>query len=894
MNGLNPTRPHFLVLSVCCLVFGFLAAWIVSRAFWMEPLSAKNRPASARSNPVACDAAPPGAVAPEAPSTVSASRAPTPSPVLADDDSLARALSAARHRIVPVSERERQIEMNRGARFFAANPRQDLTLRFLDDRVRLASGQSGQTWEGELVLLGVTRDVESGPEPGGGVAVSADESRVKFLRRDLTEWYVNAPAGFEHGFTLFKSPPGAETSSSFTVTMKLEGLTATPSDTDDGGLTLSTPAGAPVASYSHLVVADAMGRRLPAHLESAPDRIRIVVADAGAVYPVTIDPLIGSLEQRLGFPAGDAQPGEKFGASVSLSGDTAAIGAPYDAHALGADAGSVYVFTRPSSGVWSFRTKLYSQAADQPLYFGARVAISGTTIAAAGYGHTILGKVYVFAGAGATWTEDAQLPVNASALALEGDTLLVGAASRDTTRGYSAGAAFVFARSGQTWTQLAQLEAGDGAAQDYFGGAVALQGDTAVVGAIGHDFADYRTDAGSVYVFARSGTAWTQQAALAAPVPAAYERFGESVALGGGRILAGSPNRNKVHAFAQNGSAWIHEATLQPTNPGSLPGLFGAAVALAGNTALITDPYRGLCERFSHATGAWLAAPALVPSDPLVQRPSFGSALAFDGTTALIGFPGADLPTVSQAGAVSVFRQTGGTWTQEALLAPAGGANSDGLGSSVALSGDTLIAGTPTADTPAGNEAGRAFVFVRSGAIWSEQAALIPAGGAAGDHFGQAVAVSGNTALVGAPNSYSRWRRSCLHALRFDVDGTGQARRRCLRRLRWLWCRRGDRRPDRDHRRAASQPRSLPPGRCGLRLSALRSDLGARDHPDGVGPRILRGAGFGRRPFRRSRCARRALRQRWCRTKWCRLRLPSQWWCLDAANKAHRLRRTIW
>ena len=117
-----------------------------------------------------------------------------------------------------------------------------------------------------------------------------------------------------------------------------------------------------------------------------------------------------------------------------------------------------------------------------------------------------------------------------SSVAVDGDTAVVGAQSDSIGASADQGSAYVFVRSGATWTQQAQLTAADGAATDEFGCRVALSGDTAVVCAW-YDDVGANADQGSAYVFVRSGTTWTQQAQLTAADGAANDCFGSSVAV---------------------------------------------------------------------------------------------------------------------------------------------------------------------------------------------------------------------------------------------------------------------------------------------------------------------------------------------------------------------------
>jgi len=174
-------------------------------------------------------------------------------------------------------------------------------------------------------------------------------------------------------------------------------------------------------------------------------------------------------------------------------------------------------------------------------------------------------------------------------VSLDGDTALIGA-YYDDDNGAQSGSAYVFTRSGTTWAQQAKLLASDGAAIDYFGYSVSLSGDTALIGADGDD--DNGVDSGSAYVFTRTGTTWAQQAKLLASDGAVYDSFGWSVSLSGDTALIGTPfdddngnSSGSAYVFTRIGTSWIQSAKLLAAD-GAAADRFGWRVSLSGNTAL--------------------------------------------------------------------------------------------------------------------------------------------------------------------------------------------------------------------------------------------------------------------------------------------------------------------
>ncbi len=284
------------------------------------------------------------------------------------------------------------------------------------------------------------------------------------------------------------------------------------------------------------------------------------------------------------------------------------------------------------------------------------------------------------------------------------DTVIVGAL-RDDDRGSDSGSAYVFIKEKGGWHQQAKLFADDGAKGDGFGGKVTLSGDTAIIGAMNQD--DNGENAGAAYVFTRNKSEWSQQAKLIANDTTVKDGFGQSIAIFGDTAVIGAPHDDdkgtdsgSVYVFKRSGDIWNQQAKL---------------TAIDGASGDV-----------------------------------FGISIAFDGETILVG---ADLndEKALNAGAVYVYTGSGKQWKQQAKLTASDGAETDIFGVRVALSGDTaLISARRDDDDVMGIDSGSAYVFTRSGSVWTEQAKLTANDGAANDRFGRSVALSGDTALIGA------------------------------------------------------------------------------------------------------------------------------------------------
>ena len=346
-------------------------------------------------------------------------------------------------------------------------------------------------------------------------------------------------------------------------------------------------------------------------------------------------------------------------------------------------------------------------------------------------------------------------------VATSGDIAIVGSyRSDDETMGFDAGSAYVFVRSGTIWRQQAKLIAADGEANDTFGGNVALSGETAVVGAIGHD--ENGNGAGAAYVFTRTGITWSQQAKLLTTDGAEGDAFGQSIAFSGDTIVIGAPHDDdkgegsgSVYVFTRTGTIWNQQAKLTASD-GSEGDLFGISVALNDDTILVGADLND--ERASNAGAAyiyirsgnnWIQQAKLTAEDG-AETDIFGVRVALSGDTALVSARRDDDEVVGvDAGSVYVFHRTGTTWRQQAKLTAADGAADDRFGRDVALVGDTALISAMHQDD-SGDNSGAAYVFERSGANWYPRTKLTATDGASGDLFGWSVAMSQGKALIAA------------------------------------------------------------------------------------------------------------------------------------------------
>ena len=386
--------------------------------------------------------------------------------------------------------------------------------------------------------------------------------------------------------------------------------------------------------------------------------------------------------------ASDAESQAKFGRSVSISNNgTIAIVGSSNEDTSGTDAGAAYIYTRSGTS-WTQQSKL--QASDKASYdyFGYSVSIDsdGDTAIVGAYGEDTggahSGSAYIFTRSGSTWTQQAKIQASDAqaddyfgisvSISGDGNTAIVSARNEDTTAS-NAGSAYIYTRSGSTWSQQAKIQASDAQANDNFGYSVDISndGDTVIVGAYREDTGG--TDAGSAYIYTRSGSTWSQQAKIQASFGGSEDRFGYSVSIdsdGDTAIVSaiyedtGGASAGSAYIFTRSGTSWGQQAQIQPTNVSSSD-QFGRSVSISG-----------------------------------------------DGNTVIGSSPIEDTG-FTNAGAVYIFTRSGSTWTQQAKIQAYDAQASGWFGDYVDISndGNTVIIGADNTDSGSISEAGAAYIY---------------------------------------------------------------------------------------------------------------------------------------------------------------------------------------
>ena len=796
------------------------------------------------------------------------------------DQSLWQAFRDARLRVDVISESQAAQPQNEDALFFANQPGQQFTARFLKDGgVRLGSGRPESPWNTTMRLQDAA---PARPQFSRDARIEIPHSA------HLTEWYENKPEGLEHGFVVHSPTADMHPKEGLQVLMNIEGMNASADPDQPGSLVLSNKDQTARLGYQKLVVTDAQGNIVPAEMEATLDGLAINLSVQHHAFPITIDPLIVNLEATLS-PTTDTtdSAGDNLGFDVALDGDYAAIGAPEDDYAaplggavylfkqtgatwsflrrLVADVadtnadfgrsitmdndcmavgaplarrngattpGAVYIYERLFGDVWTFKQKLTADDGFEEYKFGDKLDIDNHTLivgssshnefigaayvftrgasawsfqqkleAADGsagdqfggavsiYGDTAFssaryddvetypnaGSVYIFNRVAGNWTQTQKINLASefdlgnyddfgNAIDCDNQTLVVAAWSYNSPQLNNSGAAFVYVLSGNTWTLQQKLTASDSEESDLFGMDVAIEDDLLVIGARDKDTGPIH-NSGGVYVFSRSGTTWSEIQEISHPTPGNTDYFGQGIAIDYPNILIGAHrddtqhgvNAGSAHLFKDNGGWEFSQSFFQDIttldNSGTSVSVDGDSLVVGSSDDDTASGVNSGSAYFFHRTDeAWTLANK-VTSFLSNSNQHFGTAVSLSGNTAAISAPKATASGNTEAGMVHVFNRSGSNWSEHSTLIASDSAPLDQFGNALALDGDSLLIGAYFADATNRVDAGAAYVFSRSGNSWSFQQKLESNGPVASSRFGSSVDIHGETAVVSAPLS---------------------------------------------------------------------------------------------------------------------------------------------
>jgi FG-GAP repeat len=592
------------------------------------------------------------------------------------------------------------------AGFAARNPAERFSARFGRSGVAIVTGSARFAISLKAFGRGGT------PAALAPVSPVASSDRVSYAHGSLREWWTNGPLGLEQSFAIASRPAGSRA-----LTLSL----AVPASArlDHGALLL--PGG---LRYAGVHATDARGRALPAWLQLRGGHVLVRVDDRNARYPLRVDPYV---QQAAELTAADAAEEDALGYSVAVSGNIAVVGAPHQRYpqvyepSTDKDPGAVYVFELGAGG-WTQTAKL--TAPDGPangLGFSVAISENGETIVAGAPGPPSVsnpcdstvgnldpGQAYVYTRPAGGWKDmtSATATLTASdacvgdglgwSVGISGNTIVAGApwaptVSDEHELGYppvpGEGAAYEYTMPAGGWktkTQTAELLAGNPSGEDVHNGwSVAVSGETIVTGDP-EQGVGAQGDAGAAYVFAKPAGPWVNTEVPTAELTAGdrnpgNDRLGTSVAILGNTIVAGAPNHSTGSASDQ----------------------FEAGAAYV----------------YVRQGGGWKSAQQTAELAASDGAGAFGSSVAISGSTILAGAPSHQACAHSGQGAAYAFSEPASGWTnmsEPAEFTSSNGSTVDALGSAVAVSGSTILAGAPRHLASAGEpnrEAGAAYVF---------------------------------------------------------------------------------------------------------------------------------------------------------------------------------------
>ena len=449
-----------------------------------------------------------------------------------------------------------------------------------------------------------------------------------------------------------------------------------------------------------------------------------------ALLPLSTQAVVNG--QQAFIKASNSEDSDHFGSSLAISGNTVVVGAPNeDSSATGMggnqednliyDSGAAYVFIRNGS-IWSQQAYIKASNTESGDLFATSVAISGDTLVV-----------------GAPHEDSSATGVNGNQADNSAD---------------ESGAVYVFTRVGNDWSQQAYIKASNTNTGDRFGSAVAISGDTLVVGAFAESsnaigVNGIQTDnsvisSGAVYVFTRIGNVWSQQAYIKASNRDAFDWFGASVAISGDTLAVSAP----------------HEAS--------------NATGIDGNQTDNSASMAGAVYVFMRSGADW-SQQAYIKASNTDAGDDFGHSIALFNDTLVVGADGEDSNgsqndnSVPNSGAAYVFTRSSGVWSQQAYLKASnsvGAGLGGGFGSSLAVFEDTLVVGVYQESSGAtginGDQndtsvpaSGAAYLLTRTGVEWSQHAYIKASNTGEDDFFTSAIAVSGDTVIIGAANEDS-------------------------------------------------------------------------------------------------------------------------------------------
>ena len=381
--------------------------------------------------------------------------------------------------------------------------------------------------------------------------------------------------------------------------------------------------------------------------------------------------------------ASDGAANDWFGYNVSINGDYAIVGVPYDDD-NGINSGSAYIYERTSVNTWGNELKITASDGALGDIFGSAISINGDYAIVGAFGDddngATSGSVYIYERtSGNTWGNELKITASDAALgdtfgsdvSINGDYAIVGK-KYDDDNGANSGSVYIYERtSGNIWGNELKITASDAAPNDWFGLSVSISGDYAIVGAPYDD--DNGSTSGSVYIYERtSGNIWGNELKITASDAAANDWFGSDVSINGDYAIVGA--RNDDDNGTDSGSVYVYERTSG--------NLWGNELKITASDGSAND--------------------------------LFGSDVSISGDYVIVGARNDD-DNGTDSGSVYVYERTSGNlWGNELKITASDGAANDLFGSAISISGDYAIVGARR-DDDNGTDSGSVYIYRISG-----------------------------------------------------------------------------------------------------------------------------------------------------------------------------------
>jgi hypothetical protein len=485
------------------------------------------------------------------------------------------------------------------------------------------------------------------------------------------------------------------------------------------------------------------------------------ITDVGAVF--IYDYSEGNWIETQRLTPIDSHSNQYFGYSVSLNDSRLLVGSPED---FDNDIfGSAYLFDLAGSN-WTQTQKINASDAINHDSFGKIVKLNNDRAVIGAHGTE---SVYIFNNDGSTWIESQKITafdstgndVFGKSLDMFGDRIVVGAYKNNNK-----GSAYVYDYNGLNWTFNTKLESGDGVNDDNYGYAVALSGQSVLVGAPRDD--DRGENSGSIYSYAYTGANWGNTQKYITQVSSYKDEFGSAIAVSNTRAIIGSPNDNETgsaYIYDFDGSSWIQSQKLFASDA-EANDLFGKSVSILGDIAVVAafnddnsnGSNAGAVYVYKYIGNKWEEIQKIIAPSANTSF-YFGVTLVLSDTSLFI----------REDAGVYIYQNNGIEWIySETLTVPLGTNNRTLLGNSISVDGNKVLIGD-VLDNENGDYSGAAYIFEYNGNNWIETDKLLPSEIGNESLFGASVNLKDNRAVVLTAGSSCDFKK-CIYI--FEFDGT--------------------------------------------------------------------------------------------------------------------------